>query len=231
MNADEITGRSRSHIVELEHPRCALHYAAATSFLAMCDAARAAGIDLQCRSSFRDFDAQLRIWNRKWRGELPLYSRTGQQLDHATLAAADLLDAILTWSAIPGGSRHHWGTDLDLIDAAAIAADYAVRLVPEEYQPGGPFAGLAKWLDAHAQEFGFFRPYRRDRGGVSPEPWHFSYAPVAGPALESLSLAMLRKTLEDSAIEGKTQVLARLPEIYTRYLLAIDAPGFPAKFA
>ena len=39
MNELELTGRARTHIVELEQPRCALHYAAATSFLAMRDAA------------------------------------------------------------------------------------------------------------------------------------------------------------------------------------------------
>jgi hypothetical protein len=52
-----------------------------------------------------------------------------------------------------------------------------------------------------------------------------SYAPVAQNALESLSLSTLRRVLEASSIEGKPQVLARLPEIYTRFLLAVDAPG------
>jgi hypothetical protein len=51
-----------------------------------------------------------------------------------------------------------------------------------------------------------------------------SYAPVSGPALESLSLSMLRHVLEASDIAGKAHVLARLPEIYTRYLLTIDPP-------
>ena len=75
------------------------------------------------------------------------------------------------------------------------------------------------------RRFGFFRPYRTDRGGVSPEPWHLSYAPVALPALESLSLSMLRQVLDSSTIAGKPHVLARLPEIYTRFLLAVDVPG------
>jgi hypothetical protein len=51
-----------------------------------------------------------------------------------------------------------------------------------------------------------------------------SYAPVSLPALESLSLSMLRHVLEASSIAGKPHVLARLPEIYTRYLLPVDAP-------
>jgi hypothetical protein len=96
--------------------------------------------------------------------------------------------------------------------------------MPEHYWPGGVFEGLSAWLDVHMHRFGFFRPYRVDRGGVSPEPWHLSYGPVSLPALESLSLSMLRHVLEGSGILGKPHVLARLPEIYTRFLLAIDGP-------
>ena len=80
MNELELTGRARTHIVELERPRCALHYAAATSFLAMRDAAAGAGVDLAAASSFRDFDRQLHLWNSKWTGERPLLDRQGQPL-------------------------------------------------------------------------------------------------------------------------------------------------------
>jgi hypothetical protein len=117
------------------------------------------------------------------------------------------------------------GSDVDVVDAATIPAGYQVQLVGAEYAPEGIFARLTSWLDANASRFGFFRPYRTDRGGVNPEPWHLSYAPVSMRALESLSLATLRRALEQSDIEGKPQVLARLPEIYTRFLLAIDLPN------
>jgi len=225
MNDLELTGRARSHVVELQDPRCALHYEAIASFLAMRDAAAAEGIQLAARSSFRDFDTQLGIWNRKWSGERPILDRQGQVLARESLSDAETVEAILAWSAIPGGSRHHWGSDVDVIDAAAIPEGYAVQLVPAEYAPDGIFARLNAWLDANVQLYGFFRPYRTDRGGVSPEPWHLSYVPVSGPALESLSLSTLRQVLEASPIAGKPHVLARLPEIYTRFLLAIDAPG------
>ena len=225
MNELELTGRARSHVVELQDPRCALHYEAIASFLSMRDAAAAEGIRLSARSSFRDFDTQLMIWNRKWSGERPILDRQGQVLLRETLSDADTVEAILCWSAVPGGSRHHWGSDLDVIDTAAVPSGYTVQLVPEEYGPDGIFSGLSAWLDANLQQFGFFRPYRTDRGGVNPEPWHLSYAPVSGPALESLSLSTLRQVLDASPIAGKSYVLARLPEIYTRFLLAIDAPG------
>jgi LAS superfamily LD-carboxypeptidase LdcB len=225
MNELELTGRARTHIIELLDPACALHYEAVAAFLSMRDAARADGVELAPRSSFREFDAQLHIWNAKWAGERPLYDRSGALLERAQLSDAQALEAILCWSALPGGSRHHWGSDVDVFDAAAISPGYQVQLIPAEYAPEGVFGRLTAWLDAHMHRFGFFRPYRTERGGVSPEPWHLSYAPVSLSALESLSLSMLRHVLETSAIAGKPLVLARLPEIYTRFLLSIDAPA------
>jgi LAS superfamily LD-carboxypeptidase LdcB len=226
MNELELTGRTRTHIIELEQPRCALHYEVVTSFLAMRQAALADGVDLQAVSGFRDFDRQVTLWNRKWQGERPLFDRSGAQLDRAALGERQLVDAILCWSAIPGGSRHHWGTDIDVIDAAAMPAGYQVQLLPAEYMPGGVFSALTRWLDVNMQRFGFFRPYQSDRGGAGIEPWHLSYAPVAREALETLSLPVLRAAVAGSEMAGKAVVLDRLPEIYTRFILAVDPPPF-----
>lgn len=224
MNELEITGRARTHIVALETPRCALHYEVVAAFLAMRDAAARDGIDLQAASSFRDFDQQVAIWNAKWCGERPLLDRQGQPLAFDALSEAVRVDAILCWSAIPGGSRHHWGSDIDVIDRAALAPGYKVELVDQEYREGGVFAGLTRWLDANMRRFGFFRPFRTDRGGVSPEPWHLSYAPVSLPAVELLDLSVLRRAIEGSDLACKSHILSRLPEIYTRFVLSIDPP-------
>jgi LAS superfamily LD-carboxypeptidase LdcB len=225
MNELELTGRTRTHVVELERPRATLHYEVAASLLAMRDAAAVDGIDLAVASSFRDFDTQLRIWNAKWAGERPLYDRQGQSVERSRIDDGDMVDTILCWSAIPGGSRHHWGSDIDVFDAAAVPAGYKLQLIPSEYSHDGVFSRLTAWLDQNMQRFGFFRPYRTDRGAVMPEPWHLSYGPVALPALESLSLSALRHVLESSTIAGKPHVLGRLPEIYTRYLLSVDGPS------
>ena len=220
---DQLTGRTREHLSELADPPCALHNAAVAPFLAMRAAAAADGIDLTAFSSFRDFDRQLGIWNGKFRGERPMQDRVGQPLDALSLAPADRVTAILWWSALPGASRHHWGTDFDVVDARAIPAGYKLQLVSAEYQPSGPFHRLTSWLDAHMQAFGFFRPYATDRGGVSPEPWHLSYAPVAARAQAKFSAEKLRSVLADSAIEGKEEVLAALDRNYATYVVNIDA--------
>jgi LAS superfamily LD-carboxypeptidase LdcB len=229
MNARELTGRARTHIIEIEQPRCALHFEAVTSFLALRDAAARDGIDLRAVSSYRDFDRQVALWNRKWRGERVLYARDGRPLDHARLSEQQLVDAILAWSAIPGGSRHHWGTDVDVIDQAAMPEGYEVQLLPSEYARDGVFARLTGWLDRHMSRFGFFRPYGSDRGGAGVEPWHLSYAPIASEAMEALSLSVLRTAIVQGDMLGKEAVLDRLPEIYTRFILAIDPPFGPAR--
>ncbi len=190
----------------------------------MRDLASHAGIDLVAWSAFRDFDRQLTIWNGKFAGERPMVAPTGERLDVLALTPGERVAAILCWSALPGASRHHWGTDVDLVDRNAIPAGYRVQLTPEEFSPAGPFAAQAAWLEEHAARFGFFRPYRGLRSGVQPEPWHYSFAPLAEPSRRELTPGLLRETLASAPLSGKEYVLANLDELHTRYVAQIDWP-------
>jgi len=219
----ELTGRSRTHLAELRDPACTLHNEVAAPFLAMRAAAAADGIELVAFSGFRDFERQLTIWNGKFRGERPMLDRAGQPLQALALAPAERVAAILWWSALPGASRHHWGTDFDVLDARAMPEGYRLQVVPAEYEASGPFHRLTTWLDAHMHAFGFFRPYTTARGGVSPEPWHLSYAPVAARAQKNLTIDGLRNVLAGSAIDGREEVLAALEENFARYVSNVDA--------
>jgi LAS superfamily LD-carboxypeptidase LdcB len=224
MNSLELTGRSRSHVVDLTEPPCLVHKEAVAAYVAMRAAASLAGHDLVPVSSFRDFAHQARIWNAKFRGERPMFDGEGRTLDVSAMSDADKVAAILLWSALPGASRHHWGTEIDVIDRAALAPGYRPQLLPVEYQPGGPFAALNDWLDAHIREFGFFRPYRTDRGGVRPEPWHLSYAPVSVAAVRAVTPEVLSAALEAEDVLGREVVRSRLVEIHERYVSNVDAP-------
>jgi LAS superfamily LD-carboxypeptidase LdcB len=221
LNELELTGRARTHIVQLEAPRCALHRDAVEPFLALREAAARDGLDLKPYSSFRDFDTQVLIWNRKWRGERPLYDPAGRRVEHASLAEVDLIDAILGWSALPGASRHHWGSEIDVFDAAAVPPEYRLQLLPEEYGPAGPFARLTAWLAANLTRFGFFQPYDAYRGGVHPEPWHISFAAVSVPALRQLSPELLSRVLAASDLLGKELLLAQIDSLHARYVANI----------
>ena len=224
MTPAELTGRVRTHIVDLQDPACALHSFAVAPFLSLRRAALADGFDLVPESSFRDFARQLAIWNGKFLGTRPLYDASGRALDAAQLSPSERVAAILVWSALPGASRHHWGTDLDLIDRKALAPGYRVQLTAAEFTPPGPFAALAEWLEANAARFGFFRPFRGVLSGVQPEPWHFSFAPVAAQAHAATTAAILRETLEEAPLLGKECVLEQLDLLHARYVASIDWP-------
>ncbi len=216
-----LTGRSSAHVVALEGTSILLHRDVLVPFLALREAARRDGIELVPVSGFRDFARQRLIWNAKCRGERELLDRDGQRLDARALAPGALVEAILGWSALPGASRHHWGTDLDVIDAAALAPGQQPRLVPAEFAPSGVFGPLQAWLSVNLTDFGFFRPYQRDLGGVQPEPWHLSYAAVAMPAMQALSLAVLREALAGAGLESEDEVMRRLPQLYERYVCTV----------
>ena len=89
------------------------------------------GFALRIESAYRPFERQLSIWNRKASGELKLLSAEGLPMERPT-DEEDLMYAILTWSALPGASRHHLGTDLDVVDGNACPAGYEVELTPAE---------------------------------------------------------------------------------------------------
>lgn len=227
----ELTGRSRAHLVELDEPRCVLHGDVVEPFLAMRGAALAAGIDLAPASSFRDFARQRAIWNAKFRGERPLLDRQCQPLEPSCMAPSERVEAILWWSAPPGASRHHWGTDLDLYDRAAIPPGAAPQLLPAEYAADGPFARLAAWLDLNMHRFGFFRPYVTDRGGVSPEPWHVSYAPLAGSLVARLTPEVLADAWRGAGVEGEAELMGALQSLHERFVRGADAPPAAARRA
>lgn len=224
MNSLELTGRARTHVVDLTEPPCSVHVEAVAAYVALRRAAGEAGHDLVAVSSFRDFDHQVQIWNAKFRGERPMFDAYGLPVEAAGLTEAERVAAILLWSALPGASRHHWGSEIDVIDRRAAPEGYRPQLLPAEFEPGGPFAPLNLWLEEHLAEFGFFRPYRTDRGGVRPEPWHLSYAPVAVPSLDALTVDVLAEALQAPDILGRDTVLARLPDLHRRYVRSVDLP-------
>jgi LAS superfamily LD-carboxypeptidase LdcB len=224
LNSLQVTGRAATHVRELADPQCVLHARAAQALLALRNEARLAGIDLYVVSAFRDFNRQLAIWSAKFTGQRPLLDRSGVEINRSKLYESALIDAILIWSALPGASRHHWGSEIDVIDSAAVRPGARAQLVPEEFAAGGRFERLNGWLDSNMGRFGFFRPYATFKGGFQPEPWHLSFAEVSTPALQVLSVDVLREAIEAADMPGQQTVLARLPELYQKYVQAIDTP-------
>ncbi|TCO75069.1 M15 family metallopeptidase [Chromatocurvus halotolerans] len=216
----QLTGRDDSHVRPTD-ARHAMHPLVASAFTALQTDARAAGFDLAVASSFRSFDRQALIWNGKLRGERPVHDDRGQLLDLSALTGADRIAAVLRFSALPGASRHHWGTDLDVFDAAALPAGDSVQLVPSEVRAGGCFDALHCWLDermACGRSHGFFRPYAHDRGGVAPERWHLSFAPLSRHLEHRLTPALLQRAWQRVELAGRDEVERDLSGLLARYV-------------
>ncbi|MGE6293073.1 M15 family metallopeptidase [Aeromonas media] len=221
MTQDQLLGLDESHLILVGRGPHRLTAATAAAFNDMQVAAAHEGFNLQAASSWRGFERQLAIWNGKWRGERPLLDADNQPLDALQLDDMERLHAILRWSALPGTSRHHWGTDLDIYDPDCLPAGTRLALEPWEYEAGGWFADLGEWLGDHMADFGFFLPYAKPLDaaqGVAYEPWHISFAPESGE--QRLDPDALALCLQQADIEGKACILAHLDEILARYVTA-----------
>lgn len=223
LSAEQLTGRDESHIA----------WDDGVGLLPACHAAIAllraraaeAGFDLQVASGFRSFERQLGIWNAKAAGERAVHDDANQPVDILALGETERIHAILRYSALPGSSRHHWGTDLDVFDAAAMPGGYQLQLTPEEVADDGMFGPFHAWLDsriAAGEAEGFYRPYDVDRGGVAVERWHLSYAPVAAGCEARLTEAVLADALDGCGLLLGNRVLAELPALFRRYVCAVS---------
>ncbi len=224
MSAAQLMGVDESHLQVLP---CGhrLRSEVVSAFAELKRDAAQAGFELAIASSFRSFARQSQIFNGKASGQRPVHDDRGQPVAMADLDPEQQLHAILRYSALPGASRHHWGTDLDVYDAAAVAADYQVQLTPEEVADDGVFGALHRWLDgriAAGESHGFYRPYAEDRGGVAPERWHLSYAPLALDCEkrwnQALLLACWDRELGAEGLLLRETIERHLPELVARYV-------------
>ncbi len=218
-----LTGKVRDHIKQYVNPRFDLSPVVAQAYFRLAEKARSCGINPVPFSSFRDFDSQLRIWQYKSQGKRPILTQEGV-LDINQASEEEIIHGILRWSALPGASRHHWGTEIDIVDAAVVEKGYKVQLIPQEYEKGGVFYDLAQFLETEMASFGFFRPYAIDKGGVNCEPWHISFISLAEEAQSLLDINVIYETISKTELFGKSWLLANLDLIYTKYITNITAP-------
>ncbi len=186
---DELMGKAD---ISLYGENINLRKEAYEAFVAMQEAAAKEGIKIQVVSSYRGFDRQAAIFEGK-------YERFTEEDGMEPLEA---IDKIIEYSTIPGTSRHHWGTDVDLIDGAKPAEGDV--LVPEKFGPGGPYEKLKKWMDQNSEAYGFYLVYTDEprRRGFKYEPWHYSYAPLSIPMLSTFRKKNILQLLEQEGFLG-----------------------------
>ena len=216
-----LTGSTERHLRRLNPAQpIMIHAQVVEPFVALQAQAAKQGFDLQICSGFRSFERQLHIWNGKLSGLRPVVDKAGNPIVLEALSPWDQIQAVLRWSALPGASRHHWGTDFDVYDAAAMVDGYQIRLVPEECQGTGIFAPMHDWLNGALvnTQKDFYRPYGTDKGGVAPERWHLSYAPIADIYAREHSADVIAERLAGSELLLLDVVLENLDEIVRRFV-------------
>lgn len=202
---------------------------AAEDFLALQEAAMTAGFDLQIASGFRSFERQLHIWNSKFEGRLPIYDLEGSLVSVSNMTEQQRVFAILNFSALPGLSRHHWGSDFDYYDPTALGNE-KLQLNENEYTNNGVFSALNIWLDDALPQFGFFKPYRaynNEIKGTAAEPWHLSHIKTSSTYLHFLrhhAKQVLLPTLQQHNIRGFDSIERHFDDILHRFALSICRP-------
>lgn len=225
-NFSQLLGIDDQHLVYLpDHKGVKVHHGIVDPLVELMQASREEGFNLRVASGYRSFARQRLIWNKKSLGERPILDELGQVIAIDTLSSFEKIKAILRWSALPGASRHHWGTECDIYDLAAMPKNYQLQLHPDEYTGNGIFAPMMEWLSAYLQQSNtpdFYRPFANDHGGVAPELWHISYRPLSEQYTQQYSLELLRDYLQQLPLEERIEeqpiVIENLPYIYQRFL-------------
>lgn len=218
-NRETLTGQTKQHLIPFGD--FLIHPDILADFQALQKAAAQAGFTLTIASSFRDFERQTWIWNNKFVGLRPIFDDMGNALDINTLNDEQKINAILRWSAMPGGSRHHWGTDVDVYAINCVPKGVSLQLESWEYLLGHQ-APFFDWLQQNLSRFGFYFPYKEDKGGIAIEQWHISHRVTTHGLLQQLTPEVLKQVLESSEVKGKQLLISQLDEIYHRFIVNLS---------
>ena len=203
-----------------EHlPSLRLRARAYEAFLDMRADAKRQHVEMYPGSCYRTFGTQRTMWNKRF----SVYHQK-------KFSPQQALDARMGYLAIPGTSRHHWGTDVDI--TGEIRTPEAHTLRARYFVTGGIFEDVAVWLRYNANTFGFYRVYTEKPGrtGFRSEPWHYSFAESALPSLRRFMEIEVSKYLVCAGVEGSEHLT---PEFLDRYkqtfMLGINPKLIPAQ--
>jgi len=175
------------------------------AFQAMHKAALADGINLRIVSATRNFYSQKSIWEGKWTGQRKI--ENGKDASQVYPEPKQRALKILEYSSMPGSSRHHWGTDIDL------------NQLTNAWFERGEGKKIYAWLTENAVSYGFCQPYSAGRPyGYNEERWHWSYMPLSRPLT-----AFAEHFMRDTMISGfKGAEVASEIGVVEKYVLGIN---------
>lgn len=162
-------------------------------------ALKATRVKLTIISGTRNFSYQKRIWERKWKENESIADHNARSLE------------ILKYSAMPGASRHHWGSDIDLVT------------LKNSYFSSGKGKEIYEWLKENASTYGFCQPYTAlsdpSRTGYQEEKWHWSYMPLSQDHTARAGTLIANTMIKGfSGSETATQI-----DIVNKYILGVNS--------
>jgi LAS superfamily LD-carboxypeptidase LdcB len=184
-----------------------MHKEAYNSFRKMFDAALKDGVKLIILSATRTFKEQKVIWEGKWTGKASYY---GKNIATAYPDPVERSKYVLKYSSMPGTSRHHWGTDIDM------------NSMELSYYNSETGKKTYSWLTENAAKYGFCQPYTAKGSeratGYEEEKWHWSYFP-----LSSLYLQQYQERITYNDLKGFAGCeTAKQIEIIKNYVLEVN---------
>lgn len=187
---DHVMGIDNSHLAA--YSNLLMEFNTLQSYRKMKEAAASEGIQLQAINAFKSFSHEQNVFEN----ELFHYLDQGKTI-------LDAYKIVTEYVPIPGTSRYHWGTDIDLIDLN-VDIPHGYVIDEEHYLPGGMFYHLTQWLQLNAAQYDFYQPYTEDvyRKGFGYEPWHYSYQPVASQIIKRININELVEKIHTTQLEG-----------------------------
>ena len=148
-------------------------------------------IQLKIISAFRSFETQKWLWERDIQDN-----------------NIEDIKVKLKYRSMPGTSRHHWGTDIDL---------YSINIKDFESESGKK---VYNWLSKNAKKYGFYQPYTKNRKiGYNEEKWHWSHLTTANEYLNQYA-----KKISPEDITGfKASKFVKDLKIIESYVLGLDS--------
>ncbi len=185
---DQLIGKG---ILNFKGSKFKMQQDAHKSFFKMKSEAAKENINIEIVSAFRSFERQKQIFENKY-----------NQFISEGITHIDTINKIIEYTSIPGTSRHHWGTDIDIIDANYTRPESILE--EEHFYGNGPYCKLREWMNENANLFGFYEVYTDipTRKGFKYEPWHYSYAPVSISMIRAFKKLNLKKIFQEENILG-----------------------------
>jgi LAS superfamily LD-carboxypeptidase LdcB len=215
INFEMLTGRTEKHVEYLsEHLQ--LNSLVQKDFMALKSKLEFEGIDLRPVSSFRSYQSQVEIWNDKVYGKRVLNNIQGEPINIGSATTDQILDALLAWSAVPGSSRHHWGSEIDVYDHTHFT-NQRLQLIPSEYENiDGPCHKLYQNIKKMKSPF---TTVFNGTGKIQKEPWHISHVQTSKLFSQHYTFEVFERNLSLSNFELIEEVKLKSSYIYAHYIL------------